>query len=143
MTSEYMREWRKRNASHLKEYERLRRGSSDRRKQKRSEYLRHAAKYVARTMQYRKDNPEAFKRFYDAWNHNRRARKAGVQSERIIVSEIAKRDRNKCGICKKRVPLKTRSLDHIIPLSKGGTHTKANVQIAHLLCNQRKGARVG
>jgi 5-methylcytosine-specific restriction endonuclease McrA len=31
-------------------------------------------------------------------------------------------------------------VDHIIPVILGGTHTWDNVQIAHLVCNQRKGA---
>jgi 5-methylcytosine-specific restriction endonuclease McrA len=35
------------------------------------------------------------------------------------------------------------SLDHIVPVSKGGTHTRDNVQAAHLRCNQAKGDREG
>jgi hypothetical protein len=34
------------------------------------------------------------------------------------------------------------SIDHILPLSKGGTHTQDNLQWAHLTCNIRKGATV-
>ena len=30
------------------------------------------------------------------------------------------------------------TLDHIIPLSKGGTHTWDNVQLAHMSCNAGK-----
>lgn len=33
------------------------------------------------------------------------------------------------------------TVDHIIPLSKGGAHTWANVQLAHMVCNSRKGAQ--
>ena len=52
------------------------------------------------------------------------------------------RDRWKCQICHRRV-LKTlkhpnpmcASLDHIIPLSQGGSHTYKNVQLVHLTCN--------
>ena len=32
------------------------------------------------------------------------------------------------------------SLDHIIPISKGGEHSYANTQLAHLSCNLIKGA---
>lgn len=35
-----------------------------------------------------------------------------------------------------------KSIDHIVPLSKGGTHTQDNLQWAHLRCNQSKGARL-
>lgn len=31
------------------------------------------------------------------------------------------------------------SIDHIYPLSKGGTHTWDNIQLAHRSCNSRKG----
>lgn len=34
------------------------------------------------------------------------------------------------------------SVDHIVPLSKGGTHTYDNVQAMHLIGNLRKGARL-
>lgn len=34
------------------------------------------------------------------------------------------------------------SIDHIIPLSKGGTHSWDNVQLAHRKCNSRKGANI-
>ena len=35
------------------------------------------------------------------------------------------------------------TLDHIIPLSKGGSHTWDNVQLAHMSCNAGKQNRVG
>lgn len=34
------------------------------------------------------------------------------------------------------------TLDHIIPLSKGGTHTRDNVAPAHRRCNEAKGDRL-
>lgn len=36
----------------------------------------------------------------------------------------------------------SKSVDHIVPLSKGGTHEQSNLQWTHLVCNQRKGATV-
>lgn len=30
-------------------------------------------------------------------------------------------------------------IDHIVPLALGGDDTRANVQLAHFLCNARKG----
>lgn len=35
------------------------------------------------------------------------------------------------------------TIDHILPLSRGGTHTYDNVQLAHSICNSRKGNRIG
>ena len=64
--------------------------------------------------------------------------------------DIYNRDKWICKICKKPVEKdlsfpnpKRASLDHIIPLSRGGTHESGNVQLAHLSCNTSKGNRVG
>ncbi|MCK4625025.1 MAG: HNH endonuclease [Phycisphaerae bacterium] len=35
------------------------------------------------------------------------------------------------------------SLDHIVPISQGGHHTRKNVQLAHLGCNIQKRASRG
>lgn len=78
--------------------------------------------------------------------HIRRAKKLNVEYESIDPIEIFNRDNWVCGICGKPVNQYTpypdemsASLDHIKPLSKGGTHTKNNVQLAHWGCNRRKG----
>lgn len=79
----------------------------------------------------------------------RRALKRGADAEQIVNAEVFERDGWVCGICSAPVgrlaswpdPLSA-SLDHILPLSKGGSHTSANVQLAHLGCNVEKGARV-
>jgi 5-methylcytosine-specific restriction endonuclease McrA len=34
------------------------------------------------------------------------------------------------------------SLDHVIPISAGGEHSKANTQLAHLGCNAKKQAKI-
>lgn len=82
----------------------------------------------------------------------RRARKRNTSAptERIIRSHIYERDRWTCQLCHRRVdPTLTypnpwsASLDHVVPLAVGGEHTAANVQLAHLRCNFRKGARRG
>ena len=50
---------------------------------------------------------------------------------------------NLCGICGKQLPSFDRStLDHIIPLSWGGTCDKSNLQLAHLKCNNLKGDKI-
>jgi 5-methylcytosine-specific restriction endonuclease McrA len=82
--------------------------------------------------------------------HIRRARKMGTQSNGVVrVVDLIARDGLACGICQKAVdpnlaypdPL-SRSVDHIFPISRGGPHTPANCQLAHLRCNISKGARV-
>jgi 5-methylcytosine-specific restriction endonuclease McrA len=81
--------------------------------------------------------------------HKQRAEHYGVAYEPINHLEIFERDGYICQLCHLPIdraakwpePLSS-SLDHVIPLSKGGNHWKSNVQCAHLLCNMRKGARV-
>lgn len=81
--------------------------------------------------------------------HRRRALKAKVLSELIDVKKVFTRDGWICQHCKNKVSKKLKwpdimsaSLDHIVPLSKGGSHIYANVQLAHLTCNLSKRAGV-
>lgn len=68
--------------------------------------------------------------------------KAERNGEKVKAVEIYERDKWVCQICNKRVnkclnyphPMSA-SLDHIIPIADGGTHTRVNVQLAHLRCN--------
>lgn len=79
----------------------------------------------------------------------RRALERGAYcGERIDPQEVYERDGWICQLCHKKVnrclkwPHKmSASLDHIIPVDKGGKHTWANVQLAHLKCNCSKGNR--
>lgn len=75
----------------------------------------------------------------------RRAQKRTTQMERFTHLEIFERDKWRCHICRKPVSKrkvaphpKAPTLDHLVPLSKGGAHTKANVGCACFQCNVRK-----
>jgi 5-methylcytosine-specific restriction endonuclease McrA len=35
----------------------------------------------------------------------------------------------------------SKTLDHVVPLAKGGTHQPENVRLAHAVCNSRKNDR--
>lgn len=70
----------------------------------------------------------------------RRARRRGGLVERFGLFEIAKRDGWRCHLCHRKVRPAYASIDHLVPLSRGGDHTKANVALAHWLCNVRRGA---
>ena len=95
--------------------------------------------------------PSGGKRSLDqthAHNHKRRSAKYGAGYECFPASEIYERDGWRCGICTKRVrPSRFKrdpdgpSLDHMIPLSLGGTHSRANVRLTHLRCNNARGVR--
>ena len=94
---------------------------------------------------YRKANPEKIR---EAWRKYR-ALKRTTKIEPINEKIVFMRDGWVCQHCKKRADKRFKhpnpmcaSLDHIIPLSEGGTHTYANVQLAHLGCNSSKGNNV-
>lgn len=44
-----------------------------------------------------------------------------------------------CAICKQPMTFDKCNIDHIIPVSKGGQHTMANLQLTHIRCNLLKG----
>jgi len=52
------------------------------------------------------------------------------------------RDGNRCQYCGRRFSTSELSLDHVIPLSRGGPSTWENVVCACLPCNVRKGNRL-
>jgi len=52
---------------------------------------------------------------------------------------IYKRDGGRCGICGHYVSMSKSTIDHIIPVGKGGGEKdKDNMQLAHYQCNQLK-----
>jgi Restriction endonuclease len=64
--------------------------------------------------------------------------------------EIFERDKWICQICFEKVNKKLKwpdpgsaSIDHVIPIAKGGSHCRQNVVLAHRICNSSKGARNG
>lgn len=78
----------------------------------------------------------------------------------ISIDRLIKRDGDKCYLCHEKINFddyyinnsgihiaggKYPSIDHVIPISKGGTHTWDNVKIAHRHCNtiKRDDADVG
>ena len=65
--------------------------------------------------------------------------------EPVSMKFVYNRDKGICGICGYPVindsspeNIWGATIDHIIPLSKGGLHQKSNCQLAHRLCNSMK-----
>ena len=63
----------------------------------------------------------------------------------VSFKHIYNRDHGICQICGLPVPqdkspnkLWAATIDHIVPLSKGGTHEPDNCQLSHRLCNSIK-----
>jgi 5-methylcytosine-specific restriction endonuclease McrA len=61
---------------------------------------------------------------------------------------LRERDGDLCQLCLSLIdfdlPIRTpgsRTVDHVLPVRAGGTDEPDNLWLAHLVCNQRKGAR--
>jgi 5-methylcytosine-specific restriction endonuclease McrA len=104
---------------------------SNRAKKKSPEYIH--KKRLEYTRQYRKENPD----WYTATKHKRRAlernAKGSFTKEEWI--EIKKKCGGRCVGCGEEKKL---TVDHIIPLSKGGSNSKENIQPLCGRCNSRK-----
>lgn len=66
--------------------------------------------------------------------------KTGERQERVSRAYIIARDRSRCHLCRKKCDPSEIHLDHLIPLSRGGTHDAANVRVACADCNLSKRA---
>lgn len=69
-----------------------------------------------------------------------------LEGDDIIHLEVFERDEWICHLCQKLIDKTLRgdswwraTLDHVLPLSRGGTHTWDNVKAAHWKCNMDKG----
>jgi hypothetical protein len=79
----------------------------------------------------------------------KRAKRYGVKHENLDPLKVYEADNWVCRICGEPIdrslvwpnPMSA-SLDHIVPLSKGGNHVRANVQASHLHCNISKSNKI-
>lgn len=75
----------------------------------------------------------------------RRMRESSTRMEPISRHRVFERDGFRCQLCNGKLAMsksvphpKAPTLDHIVPLSRGGEHVYANLQAAHFGCNCEK-----
>ena len=61
--------------------------------------------------------------------------------ERIYRRKVYDRDGGVCYLCRQPVEFAAMHLEHVIPLSKGGEHSYANVRTSCSGCNLTKGPK--
>lgn len=84
-----------------------------------------------------------------------RAKRYGVAYERFPKSLVYERDNYICQLCNEpvrktvqyrksdgKIHMKSPTIDHIVPMSKGGDHKPHNCQTACFECNSKKGNRM-
>jgi 5-methylcytosine-specific restriction endonuclease McrA len=81
--------------------------------------------------------------------HRRRARQRNAYRSPVVRSAIYLRDDYTCQLCMKPMDMAAMvphsyapTIDHTIPLARGGTHEPSNVQAAHFICNSYKSDRL-
>ncbi len=74
--------------------------------------------------------------------HNQRVkgRAAAGRFTAADINEILAAQKGRCALCRVKLG-KTKHLDHIVPISKGGTNHRSNIQWTCALCNQRKASK--
>lgn len=130
-----------------REYERRRWQDSEHRERQRSYHSRpeELAKQRIRNRAWKKANRASCT---DRQN-KRNALLYSVYVEDVGLEFLFERDNGRCQLCGCELSMttkwphpKTPTRDHVVPLSKGGTHERSNLQLACAECNIRKGAKV-
>jgi 5-methylcytosine-specific restriction endonuclease McrA len=76
------------------------------------------------------------------YEHRRKALLRENFVEDVDIEQLYLRDEGTCQLCKQPCSKAEWSIDHIIPLSRGGEHSYENTQLAHRSCNSRKGNKI-
>ena len=85
----------------------------------------------AANSRYKKSHPEVGRQNF----HRRRARKIGNGVFKIIPKDLQRLQRTPCQECG---TMKKLTIDHVVPISKGGTHSIGNLQSLCIHCNCSK-----
>ena len=142
---EYSKVWRKENAEELaqKKKAHYQENIDHYREYKREYHQKNADRLTEKTLQWQRENPD--KVHIKAQRRRARLREAFVEDVNPFI--VLERDNWECHLCGGSIDPSLKSpermswsIDHVIPLAKGGTHEYSNCKAAHRVCNSRKGA---
>ena len=97
---------------------------------------------------WKRRNPERLRELGREHVRRRRARILETQVDKFTDKDVRMAHGDICYLCNEKINFrlkhpnpKSPSLDHVIPLSRGGTHTLDNAAMVHYVCNQKKGVK--
>lgn len=138
---EQAREYRVKNGERIRELARAR-------------YKSNRDRVLSQVRDYASRNREQVRAKNKLWRENNRElvatldrlkrdrRKGAVGSHTVDdIREIERLQRNRCAYCKCDLRKLKRHIDHIVPISRGGTNDRANLQLLCEFCNLSKHAR--
>ena len=131
-------------------------------KNKKREYSKkyrdtHKETEKARYQNWKNNNPDKYKSYHTLSKTKRRLIVDDIESDKdITLEKLYERDNGICKLCGGKcdyndysiidnafiVGNSYPSIDHILPLSKGGSHTWDNIQLVHKSCNSIKGNKL-
>ncbi len=148
--------WQAANRAHVNQQQRERRAQNIEvaREQERARRAANPNRLVTHAL-YREENREAINERHRAWTaanrhkthvhvRNRRARLAGAVGTFTLLEwqAIKQQQAYTCLMCGQVEPHIKLTIDHIVPVSKGGANSSDNIQGLCAPCNSRKGARL-
>lgn len=123
---ERQKEYRRKNKDQKREYDRRRHADNPK-------------KFVEKTREWVKSNPEKRKAIVFSYDARRRCQKSNGDST-AAIAEWEKSQKKHCYWCNKPC-VESYHIDHYTPLSKGGSHTVDNLVISCPRCNLTKNAK--
>jgi 5-methylcytosine-specific restriction endonuclease McrA len=101
----------------------------------RARWQKNKTKYMVAKRKYWTDNPTVF---LTSQARRRLKEVNNGQCENISKKKVYRRDGGVCYLCNLPAIANDWHLDHVYPISRGGTHIYSNVKVTHAKCNLRK-----
>lgn len=103
-------------------------------------YAEHRADRIAYSKEWVAANPERARELGRIAMHRRRARKRNADGDHTAadLAEILAAQKHRCAYCRADLRRTNKHVDHIVPLARGGSNGRSNLQYLCQPCNQAK-----